>query len=141
MRYTIVMNNLSPNLQSIFDNRLRYLPDPVKNALTTTEWVSELIAIGKQYGIHIDEMEEFQSVVIKSLVGMLAPEQFENALITATAVSPATAEKMIHDINEKIFQPIHDKIMHPEQKPSPHQELESTGIVIEEKKDDEPFFI
>jgi hypothetical protein len=124
------MNNLSPNLQSILDNRLRYLPEIVGKAINSIDWATELIIIGKKYGIHIDEMEEFQTAVLKSMIGMIPPEQFESAIITATAVSPATAHQLIHDINEKILEPIHDVIMNPDKK---IDIMAQTGITIDPK--------
>lgn len=135
--YYIYMNNLSPNLQSILDNRLRYLPAVVGKAINSIDWATELITIGKKYGIHIDEMEEFQGVVLKSMIGMIAPDQFESSLISATAVSPTTAGHMIDDINKKILEPVHNYIMNPDK---PVNQVEKMGIDIQDKKPDSIIF-
>lgn len=143
MRYTDTMNNLSPNLQSILDNRLRYLPEIVGKAINHIDWASSLITIGKSYGIHVDEMEEFQLVVLKSLTGMISPDQFENEIISATAVSPATAEKMIHDINEKILEPIHDFILNDGALPAVSEKtiLEQASIDVQPVAPEDDFVI
>lgn len=133
------MTSLSPNLQSILDNRLRYLPEQVGKAIYSIDWSTELITIGKKYGLHIDDMEEFQGVVLKSMIGMIAPDQFENELITATAVSPTTANNMIHDINEKIFEPIHNMVTG--QVSAPATVMEKTGIHIEPEHSDNSFSV
>lgn len=105
------MANISPNLQSLLDNRLRYLPPLVGDAINSIDWASALIDIGRKFGMHMDEMEDLQAIVLKSMIGLIAPERFEQELITGLALSPANAEKMIASINAKIFEPIHEFVM------------------------------
>lgn len=122
------MTTLSSSLQSILDNRLRYLPEITGKAITSIDWSTKLITIGKKYGLHIDEMEEFQTVVLKSMIGLIPPEQFETELISALAVSPTDTEKIIHEINDQIFEPIHNFIMNQGAVVDP---LKQAGIIIE----------
>lgn len=121
------MNNLSPTLQSILDNRLRYLPEITTRALASIDWATRIITIGHTYGLHVDDMEEFQGVVLKSMIGMIAPDRFEAELINTLALSPANIEKIINDLNTQVFEPIHDFVMH-EGKTDP---LKSAGIELE----------
>lgn len=122
------MNTLSPSLQSVLDNRLRYLPEITGKAINSIDWSSKLITIGKKYGLHIDEMEEFQGAVLKSMIGLVPPEKFESELTSTLALSPVDVEKIIHEINDTIFEPIHDYIVH---QGAPRDELKKTGIIIE----------
>lgn len=119
---------LSPNLQSILDNRLRYLPPITGQAIMSVDWSTKIIDIGRRYGLHIDDIEELQNVILKSMTGLMSPIDFENNLISATAVSSATAEQMIDDINEQIFEPIHQFVISGEKKADP---LTASGIIIE----------
>ncbi len=105
------MTTLSPSLQSILDNRLRYLPEITGRAIASIDWSSKLITIGKKYGLHIDDMEDFQTVVLKSMIGLIPPEKFETEIISAVALSPIDTEKIIHEINDQIFEPIHDFVI------------------------------
>ena len=93
------------------DNRLRYLPEITAKAVASVDWATKLAEIARGYGLHMDEVEDLQSVVMRSMVGMIAPNDFESQLIAALALSPANAEKMISEINAKVFQPIHDFVM------------------------------
>jgi hypothetical protein len=120
---------LSSNLQSILDNRLRYLPDITRKAINSVDWPSELVTIGKKYGMHVDEMEDFQSVVMRAMTGLLAPDKFESELISALALSPANAEKILLDVNDHVFEPIHDYVMN---KGAAQDPLRSTGLVLEQ---------
>src|SRR5207253_2076583 len=70
----------------------------------------------------------FLSVVVKSMIGLIAPDRFEQELIAALAVSPANADKIIAVLNAQVFEPIHDYVLRG--KPSTDT-LAKTGIVIE----------
>ncbi len=119
---------LSSSLNTILQNRLRYLPEITGKAISSVDWPTKVIDIGRKYGLHIDDIEELQMVVLKSMTGLLPPADFETNLINATAASPATAEQMIGDMNDQIFQPIHEFVMNNGKQPD---SLTSTGIVIE----------
>lgn len=119
---------LSPNLQSILDNRLRYLPPITGQAIMSVDWSTKIIDIGRRYGLHIDDIEELQTVILKSMTGLMSPVDFESNLVSATAVSSATAEQMIDDINEQIFEPIHEFVMAGGKKADP---LTASGIIVE----------
>ncbi len=121
------MTNLSSNLQTILDNRLRYLPEITGRAITSIDWASRIITIGHKYGLHVDEMEEFQEVVLKSMIGLITPENFEGELINALALSPVTTEKIITELNTEIFEPIHDYVMNG----GKVDELKKSGILVE----------
>ena len=125
------MANLSSNLQTILENRLRYLPEITGQAINSIDWATRIITIGHKYGLHVDEMEEFQEVVLKSMTGLIAPEQFESELITALALSPATTEKIIAELNAQIFEPVHDYVMNGGKSDG----LKTSGIEVEKFED------
>lgn len=126
---------LSSNLQSILDNRLRYLPEITAKAIASVDWATKLSDIAHTYGLHMDEVEDLQSVVMRSMVGMIQPADFEQALISALALSPANAEKMISEINVQVFQPIHDFVMAGGKSPDG---MVGMGLHIETSEQDTP---
>ncbi len=119
---------LSSTLQSMLDNRLRYLPEITGKAIASVDWPSRIIEIGRKYGLHMDDIEELQEVVLKSMIGLASPADFENNLISATAASPATINAMVADMNEKVFEPIHDFVINNGKEENP---LVAHGIEIE----------
>jgi hypothetical protein len=124
---------LSSNLQSILTNRLRYLPEITGKAINSIDWPTKVVEIGHKYGLHIDDIEELQTVVLKSMTGLASPADFETNLISATAASPATIEKLIQDLNHHIFEPIHNFVMTDGKAPDP---LAAHGIELEPAVED-----
>lgn len=129
------MNTLSPALQSMLDNRLRYLPEITGKAIASIDWSSKIIEIGHKYGIHVDDIEDLQAVVLKSMIGLLPPDEFEKNLILATAVSPSVSEQIIIAMNQAIFEPIHQFVM---ADGKPKDPLAAAGIELQ-KKEPEPY--
>lgn len=119
----------------MLDNRLRYLPEITGKAISSIDWPTRVIEIGRKYGLHMDDIEELQEVVLKSMTGLASPADFETNLISATAASPATIDAMIADMNEKIFEPIHDFVMNDGKAPDP---LAAHGIEVEKEAVPEP---
>ena len=119
---------LSSDIQSIFENRLRYLPEITGRAISSVDWATKLIEIGKKHGLHMDDIEELQTVVMKSMVGLLPPGNFEANIVSATALSPASAEQVIAEINNQIINPIHQFVITGGKKPDG---LTATGIILE----------
>lgn len=110
------------------DSRLRYLPEITGQAIMSIDWPTRLIAIGKKYGLHIDDMESFQEVVLKSMLGIIDPDRFESSLLESLALSPANLDAVIDDVNDAILEPIHDFVMN-QGKPS-IDPLKQAGITI-----------
>ena len=119
---------------SILDNRLRYLPEITGRAIASVDWSLKLIDIGKKFGLAIDELEDLQSVVLRSMIGMIAPAEFENSLIAALAISPATAEKLITEINVQVFEPIHQFVI----SGGKSDGMAASGIILQGNSDSEP---
>ncbi|MEI8223923.1 MAG: hypothetical protein WCG20_02250 [bacterium] len=126
---------LSSNLQSILTNRLRYLPEITGKAINSIDWPTKVVEIGHKYGLHIDDIEELQTVVLKSMTGLASPADFETNLISATAASPSTIEKLIQDLNHQIFEPIHNFVMTDGKAPDP---LAVHGIELEPSAEEIP---
>lgn len=102
---------LSSNLKSILDARLHYLPEITASAIRSVDWPNHVISIAQHYGLHMSDIEDLQMVVLKSMTGLLNPHDFEQNIINATALSPATVEQIIIELNNKIFEPIHDYVV------------------------------
>lgn len=118
--------NMNEKLRQQFEDQLTYLPAINQQALRSFDWATELVAIGKNYGLHIDELDDLQIETMLVLVGLVDSDQYQNELINRLAISPTEAGKIIEDINKRVFTPIHDYIV------SGGQKAESTPTTIME---------
>lgn len=137
--YTI--NNMNDKLRQSFEEQLVYLPEINQRALKSFDWATELLSIGKNYGLHIDELEDLQLETMLVMVGLVQVKDYPNELINKLAISPAEANKIIEQVNDRIFQPIHDYIVNggPKIPSTPKGVLESAGFEITD--DDTPVVI
>lgn len=134
--YTI--NNMNDKLRQSFEEQLVYLPEINQQALKSFDWATELLSIGKNYGLHIDELEDLQVETMLVMVGLVQVKDYPNELINKLAISPAEANKIITQVNDRIFQPIHDYIVNggPKVPSTPKGVMESAGFEITD--DDAP---
>lgn len=102
---------MNDKLRQQFEDQLTYLPTINQEALKAFDWASELIGIGKNYGLHVDELEDLQIETMLLLVGLTSPDNYEKELIERLAISPSEAGKIIEQINDRIFTPIHNYIV------------------------------
>lgn len=121
---------MNDKLRQQFEDQLTYLPAINQQALRSFDWATELVAIGKNYGLHIDELDDLQIETMLVLVGLVDPGQYQNELINRLAISPTEAGKIIEDINDRVFTPIHDYIVSGGQKAeaTPTTIMESAGF-------------
>lgn len=133
--YNEIMNE---TLRQSFEEQLVYLPEINQQALKSFDWATELLAIGKNSGLHIDELEDLQVETMLVLVGLSQPSEYQNELITRLAISPTEANKIIEQVNQRVFKPIHDYIVNggPKKPTTPAGVMESAGFEI--TNDDTP---
>lgn len=103
---------MNEKLRQTFEEQLTYLPAINQQALRSFDWATELVGIGKQYGLHVDQLDDLQIETMLVLVGITNPDDYPNELITRLAISPSEADKIIEQVNDRIFTPIHDYIVH-----------------------------
>ncbi len=129
---------MNDKLRQSFEEQLVYLPEINQQALKSFDWATELLSIGKNYGLHIDELEDLQVETMLVMVGLVQVKDYPNELINKLAISPAEANKIIEQVNDRIFQPIHDYIVNggPKVVTTPTGVMESAGFEITD--DDAP---
>lgn len=123
---------MNDKLRQQFEEQLTYLPDINQQAMRSFDWATELISIGHGYGLHIDQLEDLQIETMLVMVGLTPPEKYQDELITRLALSPIEADRIIEEVNKRIFSPIHNYIVRggPEKPVAPMSVMESAGITM-----------
>jgi hypothetical protein len=80
-------------------------------ALDSMDWQTETIAIGKEFGLHVDELETLLIETMLVLIGSLPAAEFPSELTTELPLPPTELAKLMDEIGKRVFTPIHNKVI------------------------------
>lgn len=89
----------------------RNLPQDVKEAFTSVEYVQILEGIEKKNNLHLDQAAALSNEIYKLILGLTHPQQFIGAIKSAINISDEAAKSIAAEVNEKIFRPVKDSLM------------------------------
>ncbi len=109
------------------------LPPYIRESLKHIPWASEILNIGRKYGIHVDDMGTLQLETMMVLVGIVHPNEYPKALEHELHIPPDTIAGIVHDVNEKILKTIRQELISfIEQKNNETEQIfEKTGIELD----------
>jgi len=100
MRYT------KEQLQEQYKN----LPPKIQALMGSASTIDNIIAIGKKYGLHIDQLNILSEEVSLILYGIEKPANFNANLRKYLGVSEDVANLITYDINQQVLAPIKEEI-------------------------------
>ena len=103
---------MDDTLKQALEEQLAYLEPINQQAIQSFDWATEVVVIGRKFGLLIDDIKDLQHETMMVLVGLLGVEDYENQIITKVALAPTEASKIVEQISERVFSPIHDFILH-----------------------------
>ncbi len=92
------------------ESLVQQLPQPIQDSLTGPDMAMKVANIGSRAGLHIDQIGLLAQLNRNLLLGLVRPPEFLQGLLE-TGISRENANKVIAEINEKIFTPLHDEVM------------------------------
>jgi|CXWL01.1.fsa_nt_gi hypothetical protein len=95
-------------------------PIPVRKTFAGEETVAIVLEIQRDYGLHVDTTGMIGKELGYLLLGLTTPSEFHDRL-HANGLPAETVNRVINDVNEKIFQPL-QKRMHEERPSEPIKE-------------------
>lgn len=97
--------------QKHYTENLALLPQISQQAISSFDWVTILLDIGKSYALQLDELEDLQLETMMLIVGITPADDYESELSSVLPLSKTDLGKLLGDINTKILEPIHDYIV------------------------------
>jgi hypothetical protein len=91
----------------------------IKNVLSSQETVDKISALGKKYGLQIDELGKIEEIVTIFALGIITEKGFSESVLEIVADDSKKAESLTKDINEILFLPIRKTLI--EEPPKPLQ--------------------
>jgi hypothetical protein len=90
------------------EEKYRQLPEAVKEAMYSVETSDAVLAIGKKYNLHIDQIGLLAEEAGLVMLGLTPSYQFIDSIQKKLGVNRATAENITLDVNTEIFLPIRE---------------------------------
>ncbi len=81
------------------------LPRPVQEFIVSPARAQIATELSQKYALHVDQAGVFERSYILMLLGALSPQDFARDL-TQSGISDAVAQKLLVEVNERVFVPI-----------------------------------
>lgn len=91
--------------------RIQEAPPSVREVVEDLTTVRTIATIGKNYGLHIDQIGVLAELNRNLLIGLVSPREFHRNLLEA-GIPDSAARSIMAEINRKIFIPLRDKMQH-----------------------------
>lgn len=100
------MRYLKEQLQKQYD----VLPPKVKEIMGSEETINKILAIGKKYNLHIDQLNILSEEVGLVLHGLERTTSFQPNLRRYLGVSEDIANLITYDLNQEVFSKIREEL-------------------------------
>lgn len=97
--------------------RIDALPADIRNLVLGAEIDAAIQEIGRKHGLHIDQMGALEAETIMVMVGMVQPEDFEEAVGDILDLDQQKSALIAKDVNEKLFVKIRESMKKPSEAP------------------------
>lgn len=87
------------------------LPQDVKEAIGSVEYIQTLSEIEKKYHLHLDQADKLSREIYELMLGITHPQEFVAKVARSLAVPAETAKQIAEEVNTKIFRPIRVSLM------------------------------
>lgn len=114
-------------LKDIFEERLKELPQVVRDAITSVDIKKQLQELANHHKLHLDQWQLLENEVMLTLLGLEEPESLQENIKKQIGLSDEIAASLAADISKIVFEPIRQELEreleHPEAK-----EKEVSGV-------------
>lgn len=100
------------DLQKKFES----LPSDLKDALTSVDLSEKLQRIGKDQGLHLDQVDALMEEIGFVMLGETKPDEFGSKVSSRLGLPPEKVGPLVKSVDEEIFKPIRFSLMELHQK-------------------------
>ncbi|MCI5051439.1 MAG: hypothetical protein MRY57_03960 [Candidatus Pacebacteria bacterium] len=79
------------------------LPDNIRKAVVTFDWGTELLNIGHEHGLYMDQIDAFRNESLMIILGKKSSTNYVNALKQELNIKKPLAEELVEAANNRIF--------------------------------------
>jgi hypothetical protein len=107
--------------------RFQLLPKEIQDVITSSDYQMKLFELAKKHKLTYDQLGTLEFNTTLTLVGMLAPTDYEAALVNELNKKKEEVDPIINDVSEQVFKPIRASLMSIYQNPSSSDAEEETA--------------
>lgn len=116
---------INTDVQNSIQNHMNTLPDYMQEAIHASGWERKILAIGRKYGLHIDQLDVLQTELSLVILGLSDRDEFVREVTHEAGISSQIMNGIVSEINHDIFEPIRERLHEYQQKHT--QETQSSG--------------
>jgi hypothetical protein len=79
------------------------LPDNIKKAVIGFDWAGEIMTIGNEHRMHMDEIDLFRQQTLAVILGKFPAANYESHLVDDVGLSEDIAQAIVAEANDRIF--------------------------------------
>lgn len=98
---------LNSELQQLLQEQMRKLPQEVVGAVTSPDFQNTVAQIGKETGLHIDQIGTLEDEVLLVMMGLTDPAEFSKQL-AERGVPQEKVEAVVERVDARLLMPIRD---------------------------------
>ncbi|MBL1434147.1 hypothetical protein COB87_001050 [Candidatus Wolfebacteria bacterium] len=129
------------DLQTLIKEQLPNIPPQIKNYLHSDAYPQVMQNIVANHDLHLDIAAKIEIQTTLLLIGLISPNEYEQRLIHVVGISKEQANKIAHEMNEKIFKPIVESYKKPLPEAVPNVFADEEAIEGPHKTPEEPTVI
>jgi hypothetical protein len=95
------------------------LPDSVRTAVTTFDWANEILSIGNEFGLHMDQIDALQYETMMIILGLSPSTGYSNTLVHALGIDKNIADEIVISANAHIFLELQNRAFGPKDDSEP----------------------
>ncbi len=92
-----------PTTEELIKKHLETLTKPVKDAINSFDWAREVYDVCHKRSMHIDDIGEIQNEVMLVVLGIAAPRDFYNQMVSRLRIPEDEALDIADEVNTRVF--------------------------------------
>lgn len=125
------------------EQQIESLPNHIKNAIRSFNWVEEAINIVQKHHLQIDEVEAFKKVTLGIATGLLPAQEYKNRLAKEMGISNELAGDLVLEANQTIFSELQKRAFSKNNNPEKEYEnisntLQDNGVKLIDEEEIRP---
>jgi len=107
------MNKSMTELENLIQKQIPKIPPQVREYLQSSNYPQVMRDVVSKHNLHINTASKIEIETTLLLIGLVAPNEYEQRLVSAANLPQGLARAISNDMNEQVFKPLVAKYKKP----------------------------